>query len=74
MPLTETSRRRLRSATAPPRRGKKHRGRTAALAFVATLAALYPLLRRPIEGRPADTRRTADGDLETHYLLCGASR
>jgi hypothetical protein len=48
MPLTETSRGRLRSATAPPRRGKKHRGRTAALAFVATLAALYPLLRRPI--------------------------
>jgi len=48
MPLTETSRRRLRDATAPPRRGEKHRGRTAALAFVGMIAALYPLLRRPI--------------------------
>src|SRR5213595_4060229 len=48
MPLTETSLRRLRAARAQPRRGERHRGRRAAVAFVATLAALYPLLRRPI--------------------------
>src|SRR5215207_5622334 len=48
MPLTLTSRRRLRSATTPLRRGGKHRGRTVALAVVAALGALYPLLRRPI--------------------------
>lgn len=48
MPLTETSHRRLRAARAQPRRGERHRGRRAAVAFVATLAALYPLLRRPI--------------------------
>jgi hypothetical protein len=48
MPLTLTSRRRLRSATSPLRRGGKHRGRSVALAVVATLGALYPLLRRPI--------------------------
>ena len=48
MPLTVTSRRRLRAATAQPRRGEKHRGRTVALASVGMIAALYPLLRRPI--------------------------
>jgi hypothetical protein len=48
MPLTLTSRRRLRSATTPLCRGERRRGRTAALAFVAALGALYPLLRRPI--------------------------
>jgi hypothetical protein len=48
MPLTLTSRRRLRSATTRLRRGGKHRGRTVALAVVAALGALYPLLRRPI--------------------------
>src|SRR5215211_849103 len=48
MLLTLTSRRRLRSATTPLRRGERGRGRTAALAFVAALGALYPLLRRPI--------------------------
>jgi hypothetical protein len=48
MPLTVTSRRRLRSATTPLCRGERCRGRTAALAFVAALGALYPLLRRPI--------------------------
>jgi hypothetical protein len=48
MPLTLTSRRRLRSATSPLRRGERRRGRTVALAFVAALVALYPLLRRPI--------------------------
>jgi hypothetical protein len=45
MPLTVTSRRRPRSATTPPRKGARRSGRTAAL---AVLAALYPLLRRPI--------------------------
>ena len=48
MPLILTSRRRLRSATTPLRRGERRRGRRAALAFVAALGALYPLLRRPI--------------------------
>jgi hypothetical protein len=48
MPLTLTSRRRLRSATTPLCRGERRRGRTAALGFVAALGALYPLLRRPI--------------------------
>src|SRR5215211_902314 len=48
MLLTLTSRRRLRSATTPLRRGERGRGRRAALAFVAALGALYPLLRRPI--------------------------
>jgi hypothetical protein len=48
MPVTLTSRRRLRSATTPLCRGERRRGRTAALAFVAALGALYPLLRRPI--------------------------
>ncbi len=47
MPLTVTSRGRLRSATAPPRRGEMRRGRTA-LALIVALGALYPLLRRPI--------------------------
>jgi hypothetical protein len=45
MPLTLTSRRWLRSATKPPRMGAIRRGRAAALVL---LAALYPLLRRPI--------------------------
>ena len=44
MPWTVTSRRRLRSATTALRTGGKHR----ALAVVAALGALYPLLRRPI--------------------------
>jgi hypothetical protein len=48
MPVTLTSRRRLRSATTPLCRGERRRGRTAALGFVAALGALYPLLRRPI--------------------------
>ena len=48
MPLTLTSRRRLRSATTPLCRGERRRGRAAALAVVAALGALYPLLRRPI--------------------------
>jgi hypothetical protein len=48
MPLTVRSRRRLRSAATPPREGQRRRARTAALALVATLGALYPLLRRPI--------------------------
>jgi len=48
MPLALTSRRRLRSATTRLCRGERRRGRTAALAFVAALGALYPLLRRPI--------------------------
>ena len=68
MPLTVPSRRRLRAATAPPRRGKKHRGRTAALAFVATLAALYPLLRRPILTWGA-TREEAASHLPGDELL-----
>src|SRR6266496_1858191 len=45
MPLTPTTRRRMRSATTPLRMRATRRGRTAALAL---LAALYPLLRRPI--------------------------
>src|SRR5207237_9763274 len=48
MPLTVSSGRRLRSAATPPREGQRRRARTAALALVATLGALYPLLRRPI--------------------------
>jgi hypothetical protein len=48
VPLTLTSRRRLRSATTPLCRGERRGGRTAALALVAALGALYPLLRRPI--------------------------
>jgi len=48
MPLTLTSRRWLRSPTTPLCRRERRRGRTAALAFVAALGALYPLLRRPI--------------------------
>jgi hypothetical protein len=48
MPLTLASHRRLRSTTTPPRIAEMRRGRTAALALVAALAALYPLLRRPI--------------------------
>jgi hypothetical protein len=48
MPLTVSSRSRLRSATTPPQSGVKRRRRTAALALVAALGALYPLLRRPI--------------------------
>ena len=46
MPLTVTSRRRLRSGMTPPRMGAIRRGRTAALALVAAVGALYPLLRR----------------------------
>src|SRR5437870_10001424 len=48
MPLRPTSHRRPPSATTPPRMGETRRGRTAALALVAALGALYPLLRRPI--------------------------
>src|SRR6266542_3494780 len=48
MPLTPTLRRRLRSATTPPRMRAIRRRPTAALALVAALGALYPLLRRPI--------------------------
>src|SRR5215216_7883351 len=59
MPLTLTSRRRLRSATTPLRRGGRHRGRTVALAVVAALGALYPLLRRPILTWGATTEEAA---------------
>src|SRR2546430_17711269 len=48
MPLTVSSGRRLRSAATPPREGQRRRARTAALALLAALGALYPLLRRPI--------------------------
>jgi hypothetical protein len=48
MPLTVSSGRQLRSAATPRREGQRRRARTAALALVATLGALYPLLRRPI--------------------------
>jgi hypothetical protein len=48
MPLALTSRRRLCSPTTAPRKGGTRRGRAAALALVAALGALYPLLRRPI--------------------------
>jgi hypothetical protein len=48
MPLALTSRRRLRSVSTARRMGEIRRGRTAALALVAALGALYPLLRRPI--------------------------
>jgi hypothetical protein len=47
MPLTLTSRRRLRSATTPAHVGGMRLGRTA-FALIAALGALYPLLRRPI--------------------------
>ena len=46
MPVTLTSRRRLR--TTPLCRGERRRGRKAALALVAALGVVYPLLRRPI--------------------------
>src|SRR6266540_5212603 len=48
MALTLTSRRRLRSVSTVRRMGEMRRGRTAALALVAAVGALYPLLRRPI--------------------------
>jgi hypothetical protein len=48
MPLRPTSHRRPPSAMTPPRMGEMRRGRTATLALVAALGALYPLLRRPI--------------------------
>ncbi len=59
MPLTVTSRRRLRSGMTPPRMGAIRRGRTAALALVAAVGALYPLLRRPIRTWGATSEEAA---------------
>jgi hypothetical protein len=59
MQLIPASRCRLPSATSPPRMGAMRRGRTAALAFVAAVGALYPLLRRPILTWGATTEEAA---------------
>ena len=59
MPLAVTSRRRLRSGMTPPRMGAIRRGRTAALALVAAVGALYPLLRRPIRTWGATSEEAA---------------
>jgi hypothetical protein len=59
MPLTVTSRGRLRSGMTPPRMGAIRRGRTAALALVAAVGALYPLLRRPIRTWGATSEEAA---------------
>jgi hypothetical protein len=59
MQLIPASRCRLPSATSPPRMGAMRRRRTAALAFVAAVGALYPLLRRPILTWGATTEEAA---------------
>src|SRR6266536_968098 len=59
MQLIPASRCQLPSATSPPRMGAMRRGRTAALAFVAAVGALCPLLRRPILTWGATTEEAA---------------